>query len=87
MELVIQKNALAALSKVRPKAARAIRNRLKSIAVDPFAKHTNVERLKGVKDGFRLRHGSLRVLYRLDRNAGRMIVEVVATRGEAYRIR
>jgi mRNA interferase RelE/StbE len=84
MELVIAKRAANKLRRIQPKTARAILSELNAIAADPFKPHRNVERLKGVQDGFRLRHGDWRILYRIDQKAGRMIVGVVKPRGEAY---
>ena len=77
--------AARALDRMQPKVARAIANSPDAIAADPFAHHANVELLSGGKDEFRLRHGKWRILYRLDRKAQRVIVEVVDTRGEVYK--
>jgi hypothetical protein len=35
-------------------------DRLKTIAADPFARHANVEPLKGERDAFRVRQGDWR---------------------------
>lgn len=67
------------------KPAAAMIAALERIAQDPFARHANVKPLAGVKDGFRLRHGDWRALYRLDRAAGQMIVEIVGARGDVYK--
>jgi hypothetical protein len=44
--------------------------RLEAIAEQPFAKHANVERIKGETEAFRLRQGDWRAKYRIDREAG-----------------
>ena len=85
MELVIEKGAAKALTRMSPKVATAILAALRSVASDPFAPQRNVKRLKGNKGHFRLRHGDWRALYRLDREGQRMIVEAVLPRGSAYR--
>ena len=85
MELVFGRQAIKKLGRMQPKVAKAIRDELDAIAADPFAKHANVTALQGVKDGFRLRHGDWRVLYRLDRERQQMVVELVKPRGDAYR--
>jgi mRNA-degrading endonuclease RelE of RelBE toxin-antitoxin system len=46
---------------------------------------TNVERIKGERDAFRLRQGDRRALYRIDREAGEMRVLVVERTGRVYR--
>lgn len=85
MELLYGRQAAKKLARIQPKIAKAIRNQLAAIAADPFASHMNVTALQGVKDGFRLRHGDWRVLYRLDREQRTMLVELVKPRGDAYK--
>ena len=85
MELMFGKQAAKKLGRMQPKVASAIRKALATIAADPFAQHANVKPLEGVKDGFRLRHGDWRVLYRLDREAQKMLVEFVKPRGDAFK--
>lgn len=63
----------------------ALVERLEAIAEQPFARHRNVERIKGEHDAFRLRRGDWRVKYRIDREAGEMRVLVVEPRGSVYR--
>jgi mRNA interferase RelE/StbE len=85
MELVYGRQAAKMLGRIQPKVGSAIRNQLEAIAKDPFARHANVKALEGVKGGFRLRHGDWRVLYRLDREQQKMFVELVKSRGDAYK--
>ncbi len=85
MRLIVEKSAAKALARMPLATAEAIVLKLERIAVDPYAPHPNVKRLVGPKDGFRLRHGSWRALYRLDRGRGELIVENVKPRGSAYR--
>jgi len=85
MELLYSRQAAKALRSMQPKAAAAVMAALERIAADPFARHGNVERLKGEKDAFRLRHGDWRVPYRLDRRTATMQVAAVKTRGEVYK--
>jgi len=60
-------------------------NRLKAIARDPFAGHANVKPLHDEPNGFRLRQGDWRALYRVNRATQEVRVYVVETRGWAYR--
>jgi mRNA interferase RelE/StbE len=85
VELVIERDALKALRKLPPKVRASLTQRLKAIAVDPFAKHANVTALVGTKDAFRLRRGDWRVLYRVDREAATVSVEAIEARGGVYR--
>ena len=59
--------------------------RLKAVAADPFARHANVEPLKGERDTFRVRQGEWRAVYQTDRDAGLIRVVTVAARREVYR--
>jgi mRNA interferase RelE/StbE len=85
MKLVFGRQASKKLGRMQPKIVRAIMDELKSVAEDPFARHPNVKPLEGIKEGYRLRHGDWRVLYRLDREQQTMIVELVKPRGDAYK--
>jgi mRNA interferase RelE/StbE len=85
MRLAFEKQAARMLRRMPRKAAEAIRAALDAIAADPFARHRNVERLEGFKDGFRLRHGDWRAVDRLDREEGNLVVELIKPRGEVYK--
>ncbi len=85
MDLIFSKSATLALRAMQQKQALAMIDRLRRIAQDPFAKHANVEPLKGVENAFRLRQGDRRALYVIDRDQNQMRVERIAARGDAYR--
>jgi mRNA-degrading endonuclease RelE of RelBE toxin-antitoxin system len=85
MKLLIARQAEKKLERMQPKVARAILEALKAIAAEPFAGHPNVKPLKGFKDAFRLRRADWRAVYRIDRAAGLMIVEIVETRGQVHK--
>jgi mRNA-degrading endonuclease RelE of RelBE toxin-antitoxin system len=85
MELVIERAAIQFLRAMPGNRAQALVERLKKIAADPFARHANVERMAGAKDTFRLRQGSLRAVYRVDRESQQVRVEKIAARGGVYK--
>ena len=85
LELIFHRRAEKVLRRIQPKTMAAITAALERIAAAPFDQHPNVKPLAGTKDGFRLRHGDWRVLYRIDRTANRMIVEIVGPRGDVYK--
>lgn len=85
VELVIEKSALKGFARMQAKAAEAMMTRPHTIAADPYARHANVERMKGRKNGFRLRQGDWRAIYELDPAASQMRVRIVETRGSVYR--
>lgn len=77
--------AVRSLHRMQPKAAENIRTRLAAIAEDPFAAHANVETIRGLRNGFRLRVGDWRAVYRVDVDNQVMQVIKIAPRGEVYR--
>jgi len=85
MKLVFERAAVRALRRVPVKVARAILIDMEAIAAAPFGRHPQSKPLRGTADGFRLRHGDWRVLYRVDRKTDTVFVEAVKTRAEAYR--
>jgi mRNA interferase RelE/StbE len=85
MRLVLTRAAQRGLGRISPKLRAALIERLEAIAEQPFAKHRNVERIKGERDAFRLRQGDWRAKYRIDRKAAVMRVLVVEPRGSVYR--
>jgi mRNA-degrading endonuclease RelE of RelBE toxin-antitoxin system len=85
MRLIVGKAALRALGTMPTKIALSMMERLRRISADPFTSQPNVERIQGVKDGFRLRQGDWRALYRIDRERDEMLVDRIAHRREVYR--
>lgn len=67
------------------KTAAALLARLKRIAEEPFARHAEAMKLVGMRDGYRVRQGDWRALYRIDRATDTMYVEDVLHRKDAYR--
>ena len=80
----IRKTARVALQKMTPKRAARIAGIVERIAADPFARHPNVDRIKGEKGGFRYRLGDWRVLYRLDSKTKTLTLVNIRPRGSAY---
>jgi mRNA interferase RelE/StbE len=85
MKLVIEKRAQRRLLQMPAKLRTAMLNRLKAIAGDPFARHSNVKPLRDEPNAFRLRQGDWRALYRVHRTTQEVRVYVIETRARAYR--
>jgi mRNA interferase RelE/StbE len=64
--------------------AKLIREKLENIAADPYADHPNAKKLQG-REGYRLRVGDWRVIYKIENEQLVIIVLKVAPRGEAYK--
>lgn len=84
MKLIFAPVAVKGLRGMPAKDAAAMVAILKEIAVDPFAPCAKAKRLTG-HPGFRVRHGDWRAVYRLDPEAGEMVVNRVGHRREVYR--
>ena len=84
--LTWKRDALKALLAMQPKRAAAIRAKCQDIAATPpQAKHSNVQTLSGVPNGYRVRFGDWQVSFTIDPEADVMEVFEVAPRGGAYR--
>ncbi len=64
--------------------AKLIHEKLDVIAADPFANHPNAKKLQG-REGYRLRIGDWRVIYKVVNEQLVIIVLKVASRGEVYK--
>jgi mRNA interferase RelE/StbE len=86
MRLVIERAALRRLNDMPRQARENLRRRLDQIAADPFARHAAVKRYKeGGQDSFRIRQGQWRAIYKIDREAQEVRVQIIDTRGSVYR--
>ena len=65
-------------------AAKLIREKLDVIAVNPYADHPNAKKLQG-REGYRLRVGDWRVVYKIQNEQSIIIVMKIASRGEVYK--
>lgn len=83
-EIAYSKAAVKALMRAPKVVAHRIRDRLRTLARDPFAPNANVRRLAG-RDGYRLRVGDWRVVY--DVEVARIVIWVIdiGPRGGIYR--
>ena len=64
--------------------AKLILEKLEIIAADPYADHPNAKKLQG-REGYRLRVGDWRVVYKVQSEQLIIIVFKVASRGEVYK--
>lgn len=86
MEIVYEKGAFKSLRRMQPKRKARIVEVLLTIAADPFGPHgSNLKRKKGSKATFIYRAADFRAVYRIDRAAQVMTVELVKPRGEVYK--
>ena len=82
--LTYSKQATKTLVKMPSQIASRIYSRMGAIAVDPYASHANVARLRD-RDGYRLRVGDGRVIYEVEDAALVVLVLAIGPRGQVYR--
>ncbi|GIV78100.1 MAG: hypothetical protein KatS3mg050_2494 [Litorilinea sp.] len=82
--ILFTKSAEKTLRKAPRDVARRIRDRLDTIAKDPYARQPNVTKLHN-RPGYRLRVGDWRVIYALEDEKLVVLVLRIGTRGEVYR--
>lgn len=78
------KEAEKSLLKMPHKTAKLMREKLDAIAANPYANHPNAKKLQG-REGYRLRVGDWRVIYKIHNEQLIIIVLKVASRGEVYK--
>jgi mRNA interferase RelE/StbE len=64
--------------------ANSIREKMNLIAASPYADHPNAKKLQG-REGFRLRVGDWRVVYKIQNEQLIIVVVKIASRGEVYK--
>lgn len=83
-KLVFLKQPRKKLISLSKSTSKSIIRKIVSIAKEPFKKNNNVEKLQGV-DGFRLRHGGWRIIYKVEKEIVTVVVVKIETRGEVYK--
>jgi mRNA interferase RelE/StbE len=78
------KEATKSLQKMPRNMAQMIREKLETIAADPYADHPNAKKLQG-REGYRLRVGDWRVVYKIQNEQLIIVVLKIASRGEIYK--
>jgi len=82
--IVYTKEAAKSLQRMPRNTAQLIREKLEMIAANPFADHPIAKKLQG-REGYRLRVGDWRVIYKVQNQQLLIIVLKVASRGEVYK--
>jgi mRNA interferase RelE/StbE len=78
------KEATKSLLRMPRNMANLIREKLEMVATDPYANHPNAKKLQG-REGYRLRVGNWRVIYKIQAKQLIIIVLKVALRAEVYK--
>ena len=83
-EISYAKEAEKSLLRIPRNTAKLIREKLEVIAVNPFADHPNAKKLQG-REGYRLRVGGWRIIYKIQNEQLIIVVLKIASRGEVYK--
>ena len=78
------KEFIKALLRTPRNTAKSIREKLEMIATDPYADHPSAKKLQG-REGYRLRVGDWRVIYKIQSEQLLIMVLKVASCGEVYK--
>jgi mRNA interferase RelE/StbE len=78
------KQADKAIRRIPRYEAKLIRDKLEQIAADPYARRSDVTRLRN-RPGYRLRVGKWRVICEIRNDEVLILVLKIATRGEIYK--
>ncbi len=84
MKLIFSPGAAKALTRLPRKEGAGLLAKLQQVAAGPMGQYQWAKRLTD-QPGFRVRQGDWRAVYRLDHDAGEMIVDKIAKRDEVYR--
>lgn len=82
--IAYSKEAAKSLERMPRNMAQLIREKLEIIAVDPYADHPNAKKLQG-REGYRLRVGDWRVIYKMQNEQLIVLVLKIASHGEIYK--
>jgi len=82
--IAYSKAAVKSLQRMPRNTAHLIREKLENVAADPYADHPNAKKLQG-REGYRLRVGDWRVIYKIRDNQLIIVVLKIASRGEIYK--
>ena len=83
-KLLFLKQPRKKLISLSKKVSKANIRKMEDVAKDPFKKNNNAEKLQGV-DGFRLRYGDWRIIYKIEEEIITVVVVKIETRGEVYK--
>ena len=78
------KEAAKSLQRMPYNIVQLIREKLEIIAVDPYADQPIAKKLQG-REGYRLRVGDWRVVYKIQNDQLIIVVLKIASRGEIYK--
>ena len=83
LRIEISDEAARFLQNLPAKYARQVDGRIRGLAVEPFPRMS--KKLRGTVDVYRVRQGPYRILYRVLRPTGLLVIEAIGDRKDIYR--
>jgi mRNA interferase RelE/StbE len=83
-KLSYSKSALKNLMKIPENVQKRIVEKLNLLKVNPYFKNNNIKKLEGL-EGYRLRIGNYRIIYRIENQDYKILVIEIDVRGEVYK--
>ncbi len=81
----LSKQAQKILNALQRQNRQRIINTLKELQETPFPAHTDIKKIRGIVDTYRIRIGSYRVIYYIDWEENAIYVMKIDKRSRAYR--
>lgn len=83
-KIFYSKEARKSLLRIPRNTAKLMREKMEVIALNPYADHPNAKKLQG-REGYRLRVGDWRIVYKIQNEQLIVVVLKIASRGEVYK--
>ncbi len=84
--LIIHKKAAKFLKSRNSSTKRTIKRKLDLLKEDPFShEQLDIKKLKGIENMYRLRIGTIRIIYQVEEHKLLILVISAGTRGDVYK--
>lgn len=83
--IVYDREIIKFLRKVPVKSVERLKLKIEEVATDPFKINQNLQPLRGMENGYRLRVGNLRVIFELEIKDKLMTIWKIDFRGAVYK--
>ena len=83
-QLSYSKSALKNLTRMSQNIQKIIIEKLHILKIDPYSKNNNIKKLEGL-EGYRLRIGNYRVIYKIENQEFKILIIDIDVRGEVYK--
>ncbi len=86
-EILLSARARKSYEKLDDRVVRRLNSAIEALGINPFS-GKDIKRMRGTLEGrYRLRVGSLRVIYRIEVEEALVVIESIGARGDIYKKR